>query len=87
MPSNVTAAVGFPARFDCQSNNIALIRWARGSDLQMITSSNCGGCHQIYSNGSLIFASINLSHGGLYACIIVGVTPFPRVNVYLTVAG
>ena len=89
LPSNVTATIGFPARFDCQANN-GYTRWAKGSNLLMITSINCDGC-QIYSNGSLAFASVNLSHRGLYVCFIIRsgtqVNPRPSINVYLTIPG
>ena len=89
LPKNLTARPTFPARFDCQTNVTgAFIRWARGTNYQMIGPSVCRNC-TILSNGSLHFQRIEESHGGQYTCIILangGGTQY-RADVYLTVAG
>ena len=89
LPKNLTARPTFPARFDCQTNiTDAFIRWARGTDYQMIGPNVCSNCTRL-SNGSLSFQSIDQSHGGRYTCIILanGGSIQYRANVYLTVAG
>ena len=87
LPKNLTARIGYPARFDCQTNITgAFIRWARGADHQMINAATCTNCTRL-SNSSLYFESIDQSHGGRYTCIILASGLQHRVNVYLTVAG
>ena len=87
LPSNVTARLTFPARFDCQATTDTgfFIRWAVGVN-EMLGDSNCAGC-QILGNGSLYFPSVTQAHGGLYTCFLVGGATQPRIGVYLTVAG
>ena len=88
-PSNITARIGFTARFDCQPPNGtgAFTRWARGTAFQMITDSNCRNC-DVADNGSLIFGSIDQSHNGMYTCFIVPDTDLSSAtNAYVAVAG
>ena len=85
MPSNITARLLFPARFDCRPTT-GFIRWAVGDNI-MLSDSTCPGCG-LLSNGSLYFPSVIQAHGGRYTCFIVGVLGVtPKYSVYLTVAG
>ena len=85
LPSNITARISFPARFDCQVNE-GFVRWAVG-ERTMITNSSCSGC-VLLNNGSLYFPSVTQANAGLYTCFIVGAREItPRYGVYLTVAG
>ena len=86
-PANLTARIGSPARFDCLLNgNDGYTRWFKGTNLQMITTTNCIGCNASLPNGSLVINSIDQSHAGMYACFIVG-DPTTATIAYLTVAG
>ena len=85
LPSNITARITFPARFDCRPST-GFVRWAVGDDV-MLSNSSCFGC-VLLDNSSLYFPSVTQIHAGRYTCFIVGVLgPTPRYSVYLTVAG
>ena len=86
LPSNITAGVSSPARFDCQARpGAGFIRWTIGSNLEFVSETNCDGCH-LQANGSLYIASVTQAHGGLYTCLIVGGNSQTAMfGVYLTI--
>ena len=85
MPSNITARVMFPARFDCQPT-AGFVRWVVGDGIMASNSSYSG--YVLLGNGSLYFPSVTQDNAGRYTCFIIGVLgPTPRYSVYLTVAG
>ena len=89
MPKNITVQVSFPAQFDCQARpGAGFIRWAVGSNFEVLSENNCDGC-QLQSNGSLYIPSVTPAHSGVYTCLIVGGSSQQAMfSVYLTtVAG
>ena len=85
LPTNITARLSFPARFDCQSST-GFIRWGVGPQTEILSNVTCPGCYQLL-NGSLYIPSVKQSHSGMYTCFIFGGSEDSFYNVYLTVTG